>query len=79
MAIGFYKKFRHSFNFGIVCISHDVHFFQSRFPHFEKCLAPVKSNRVSDFPLIPVFLYKRVVLPLALYPVIQFIQHDIRK
>ena len=46
----------------IVCISHDIHFFQPCFPHFEECLAPVKSNRVSDFPLIPVFLYKRVVL-----------------
>ena len=45
----------------------------------EECLAPVKSNRVSDFPLIPVFLYKRVVLPLALNPFVQFIQHDIGK
>lgn len=60
-------------------ISHDIHFFQPCFPHFEECLAPVKSNRVSDFPLIPVFLYKRVVLPLALNPFVQFIQHDIGK
>ena len=66
-------------NSEIICISHDIHFFQPCFPHFEECLAPVKSNRVSDFPLIPVFLYKRVVLPLALNPFVQFIQHDIGK
>ena len=35
-----------------------------------------QSNRVSDFPLIPVFALQEGVLPLALNPFVQFIQHE---
>lgn len=61
----------------VIRIAHDKHFFEIAIPHFLVALALVKDLRGTDDALCSIAVCHGMFRPLAVDPVVQFVQHHI--